>query len=58
MFHVKVANLLKEPLQGVILRSYGAGNAPAKKKELAQLLEQAVARGVVVVVCSQCPKVS
>ncbi len=39
------------------MRSYGAGNAPHKKQELAQLLEQAVERGVVIVVCSQCPKV-
>ena len=37
-----VGNLLKEPLQGLIIQSYGSGNAPAKKKDFLQLIEAAV----------------
>jgi len=49
-----VANLLREPLEGVIIQSYGAGNAPAKKREFLQHIVDAVKRGVIVVVTSQC----
>eukprot|EP01133_Synstelium_polycarpum_P012828 gene12828-15057_t len=51
-----VENLLKAPLEGLIIQSYGSGNAPAKKKRFLNLIVDAVKRGVVVVVTSQCLK--
>eukprot|EP01132_Coremiostelium_polycephalum_P008367 gene8367-10276_t len=47
-------NILKEPLEGLILLSYGSGNAPAKKKQFVEAITKAVRRGVIVVVTSQC----
>lgn len=47
-------NFLLEPIQGLILETYGAGNAPSGDAELLQVLAQAVARGVVIVNCTQC----
>ncbi|MEZ4632329.1 MAG: asparaginase [Deinococcales bacterium] len=48
-----VENVLLEPLQGLILESYGTGNAPNDPK-LHQVLAEASARGVVIVNCTQC----
>ena len=42
-------------LKGLILELYGAGNAP-KSLELTQLVNRVVARGVIVVIVSQCSK--
>jgi len=45
--------LLAPPLQGVVLHTYGVGNAP-DDPELLEALRQATADGVVVVNCTQC----
>jgi hypothetical protein len=50
-------NLLQPPIEGVVIRSYGTGNAPQKKRGFLEALEGAATRGVIVVVCSQCQKV-
>ncbi|KAM9979288.1 hypothetical protein ACTFIY_008522 [Dictyostelium cf. discoideum] len=47
-------NLLAEPLEGLILQSYGSGNAPAKKSRFLEAITLAVKRGVIVIVTSQC----
>ncbi|MFP4658154.1 MAG: asparaginase domain-containing protein, partial [Desulfonatronovibrionaceae bacterium] len=47
-------NILKEPLQGLVLESYGSGNGPSKDKEFLQVLSRATERGVVLVNCTQC----
>lgn len=49
-----VENVLQEPLQGMVLETYGAGNAPARDRALLRVLEAACARGVVIVNCTQC----
>lgn len=49
-----VDNLLREPVQGMVLETYGAGNAPARDSALMAVLEAACARGVVIVNCTQC----
>jgi L-asparaginase len=49
-----VENVLKEPLQGLVLETYGAGNAPSQDRALLEVLERASARGVVIVNCTQC----
>lgn len=46
-------NALLPPVRGLVLESYGAGNAPSDPELLAALAE-ATERGVVIVNCSQC----
>lgn len=46
-------NFLSTPVQGLVLETYGAGNAPMNAA-LLQVLKDACDRGVVVVNCSQC----
>jgi len=51
-----VENLLRPPLEGLIIQSYGTGNAPAKKKRFLTHIVDAVKRGVIVVVTTQCQR--
>lgn len=46
--------VLKQPLQGLILETYGSGNAQNNEPRFLELLEDACERGIVVVNCSQC----
>ncbi|MEM6456444.1 MAG: type I asparaginase [Acidobacteriota bacterium] len=48
-----IERFLDAPLEGAVLHTYGAGNAPASAR-LTRVLERAVARGVVLVNCTQC----
>jgi L-asparaginase len=47
-------NVLRDPVRGLVLETYGSGNAPTRDPELIAVLRDAVARGVVVVNVSQC----
>jgi len=47
-------NVLQPPVQGVVLETYGAGNAPTRDPALLEAVRLATARGVVVVNCTQC----
>lgn len=49
-----VRNILQPPLQGLVLEAYGVGNAPDRNRELIDAIAEAGARGVVIVVCTQC----
>lgn len=49
-----VANVLRPPVRGLVLETYGAGNAPSRDPDLLDAIAEAVGRGVVVVNCSQC----
>jgi L-asparaginase len=49
-----VGNMLQPPLKGLIIEAYGVGNGPEKSRDLMDALAAASARGVVIVVCSQC----
>lgn len=49
-----VHNALQPPLQGLVLEAYGVGNAPERNREFVRALEEASARGVVIVNCTQC----
>lgn len=42
------------PLHGLVLEAYGAGNGPDQDAALIAAIAEATARGVVVVVCTQC----
>jgi len=49
-----LANLCKPPLQGLVIEAYGAGNGPSDDREFLAEIETAAARGIVVVVVTQC----
>jgi L-asparaginase len=49
-----LANLCRAPLQGLVIEAYGAGNGPSEDREFLASIEAATARGVVVVVVTQC----
>lgn len=49
-----IRNVLAPPVQAVVLQAYGVGNGPDRDTELLAAIEEATARGVVVVDCSQC----
>jgi L-asparaginase/Glu-tRNA(Gln) amidotransferase subunit D len=53
---VILENLLAPPVQGCVLKLYGVGNAPAKRKGLLEAVQRACNRGVVVVIISQCQR--
>lgn len=48
--------IVHENLQGLILETFGSGNIPSYDKALNSLIEEAAARGTIVVVCTQCPQ--
>lgn len=50
-----VRNITQEPLQGLVLETYGAGNGPESESFLASLKE-ATDRGVVIVNVTQCQR--
>lgn len=52
--HQIMANLLQPPLKGVVIEAFGVGNAPSNDPQFIEVIRQATARGVVVVVCTQC----
>ncbi len=49
-----VRNVLQAPLAGLVLETYGTGNAPSRDRELLAALAEATERGVVVVNITQC----
>lgn len=51
-----VKNLLAPPIKGLVLETYGVGNAPDNDPELMAVLKEASLRGVVIVNCTQCLK--
>lgn len=49
-----VRNVLRPPLQGLVLEAYGVGNGPDHDAGFLRALEEATKRGVVIVDCTQC----
>lgn len=49
-----VRNMLRPPLKGLVLETYGAGNAPDNDPQFLEAICQAASRGVVIVNCTQC----
>ena len=49
-----VRNVLRPPLQGLVLEAYGVGNGPDKDADFLHALAEATSRGVVIVDCTQC----
>lgn len=52
----RIAKALEPTPEAVLLRAYGAGNAPSEDTALLDALAGAVAAGCPVIVCSQCPQ--
>jgi 60kDa lysophospholipase len=50
-----VRAFLAHPIQGVVLETFGSGNAP-NRNDLLDVLQEACSRGVVIVAISQCSK--
>jgi len=49
-----VRNVLRPPLQGLVLEAYGVGNGPDQDRAFVDALADATKRGVVIVDCTQC----
>lgn len=47
--------ILTPSLQALVLKTFGAGNAPDNNPELLNILKKAIDRGCIIVNCSQCP---
>ncbi len=47
-------NLLIDPIQGLILQTYGMGNAPSNDAEFLRVIEKAAERNVIIINISQC----
>ncbi len=54
--HAILENLFQPPLKGIVIEAFGVGNAPSNDKRFLQIIREATARGVIVVVCTQCNK--
>lgn len=49
-----LSNICRPPLQGLVIEAYGAGNGPSNDREFIRAIEAATARGIAVVVVTQC----
>lgn len=49
-----LAYILNQPIRGLILETYGAGNAQNNDPRFLELLKEACSRGVIIVNCTQC----
>jgi len=49
-----LSNLLIDPIRGLILQTFGMGNAPSNDSEFLKVLEDASQRGVIIVNITQC----
>lgn len=45
---------LQPPMQGVVLETFGSGNAPDNRPDLLAELKKATDAGVIIVNCTQC----
>lgn len=49
-----VRAFLQPPMQGVVLETYGSGNAPDNRPDLLDELKNATSAGVIIINCTQC----
>lgn len=50
----QVQAFLKPPMLGVVLQTYGCGNAPNNREDIISEIKKATRRGVLIVNCTQC----
>lgn len=51
-----ISNYIRPPLKGLVLETYGAGNAPDRRQDFLDALREAADRGLVIVNCTQCSR--
>ncbi|XP_055719202.1 60 kDa lysophospholipase-like isoform X4 [Salvelinus fontinalis] len=51
---VTVKSFLQAPMEGIVLETYGSGNAPDNRADLLEEFRNATERGVIMVNCTQC----
>lgn len=49
-----IGNFLRPPVEGLVLETYGTGNAPDRRRDFLEALSEGHGRGVVMVNCTQC----
>lgn len=49
-----IRSFIGQDVEGVVLQSYGAGNIPSNRKDVLEVLRDAIARGVIIVNITQC----
>ncbi|XP_026743024.1 uncharacterized protein LOC113504784 isoform X1 [Trichoplusia ni] len=49
-----VRSACQEPIQGLVIETYGAGNIPTNRPDLIEVIASAVKRGVIIVNITQC----
>ncbi|TSO25210.1 60 kDa lysophospholipase [Bagarius yarrelli] len=49
-----VRAFLQPPMEGIVLETYGSGNAPDNREDLLEEFRKATERGVIMVNCTQC----
>lgn len=54
-FFLQIRVFLREPIEGVVLQTYGAGNAPSNRKDILNEFREATKRGLIIVNITQCP---
>lgn len=54
MVAIQVRAFLQPPIQGVVLETYGSGNAPDNRADLLKELKKATDAGVIMINCTQC----
>ncbi|XP_077985367.1 L-asparaginase-like [Glandiceps talaboti] len=52
----QIRRSLQPPTEGIVLLSYGTGNAPDNKKDLLETIKKASEDGILIVNCTQCLK--
>lgn len=50
----QVKAFLQPPIEGIVLETYGSGNAPDNREDLLEELRKAAKRKVVILNCTQC----
>ena len=53
---LQVRSFLQDPMQGVVVQSYGAGNGPSARADLLAIFREATDRGVIIINTTQCCK--
>lgn len=56
LLYIQVRSFLQLPMQGVVLQSYGAGNAPDNRPDLLEVIEDASNREVIILNITQCTR--
>ena len=51
-----VESIFQAPVEGIVLETFGAGNCPNHRTGFLEILKKAIARGVIIINCTQCLK--